>query len=350
MSDLTGKFAGLQGQMSDANTDTQSKLTAIVGALDFLNTQIETLNLNGATNTRYLLQALAGLDPCAECAPGGLIVTPPTTDPFFPGAESCKRAQAFVSFLGAAASILDVVSGLGTGTFVSLVTNAYNEVIESSAMFAGVPSITFTEGAQLVGLLVDYGFTNIGRGDTLRGQFDTLASAIQSATFNTTSAASAKAAYQGVINSSGLPADEKDVLIGMAYDGLFTFFFDPASSPDLDGFSGTACGTVDTICATSTGNEVDPDGTHNVTWFGTDVTGALADPGEGRVFDQGYGDFTFTLVSGTSVLAVSFVPGLGSVVTYPLPALVLADPTRRVYVRDAVTDCVINVCISPAEA
>lgn len=352
MTNLTDKFETLENQLFTQSEAIKLLVDDVEGKLDGIYTLLDTINNNNATNTKYLLDALGGIDPCANCDSGPLIVAPPTTNPFFPGEASCKRAQAFVSFMDSVTSVLDIVSGLGTGTFPSLITKAYTEVIESSSMYGGVPLISYTEGVQLVGVLINYSISNIGRADTLNAQFNTLKSAIQSATFNSTSADSAKAAYASVINGSALPSDEKMVLLGAAYDGLFTFFFDPASDPDLTGFSGTACGAVDTICAISTGNKNDPDGTHNATWAGTDVMAAIVAGSSDQVFDQAFGDFTFECVTCTpgQVLAVSFVPGVGSVVTYPLPALVLADPSRHVYVRDAVADCVISVCISPPEA
>jgi hypothetical protein len=348
MSDLTAKFTALETQLATQNAliagyiDTvEAKLQALADNQDI---QIE----NAAANTRYLLSALNAIDPCANCPPPSVIVTPPTTSPFFPGEDSCKRAQAFVAFMQAASTVVDVVSGLGTGTFPSLVTSAIQEVIDSSPMFDGVPIISFPEAVTLVGQLINYGILNIGRGDTLASQWSVISDDVQAATFNSTSPSDAKGLYASVVSGSALPGDEKNVFLALAYDGLFTFFFDPASSPDLTGFDGSICGVAGVICADSTGNHVNEDGTHNATWYGSAVYGAIHEDGTGIVFDQGYGDFDWTLVSGTSVLVVSFLKTGGGVTTYGLPAHVPQDATRYVYARDAVTDCVVHVCITPS--
>jgi hypothetical protein len=347
MSDLTAKFTALEEQLADQAATMGGYVDTVETKLQAVLDLMDVMNVNNAANTRYLLSALGGLDPCANCPPPSVIVTPPTTSPFFPGEDSCKRAQAFVAFMDAATTVVDVVSGLGTGTFPSLVTSAIQEVIDSSSDFDGVPIISFPEAVNLVGDLINYGILNIGRGDTIAGVWATIRDDVQSSTFGSTSAGAAKAFYNGVVSGSAIADDEKLVLNVLAYDGLFTWFFDPASTPDLTGFDGSICGIAGVICDDSSGNHVNEDGTHNATWFGTLVSGALHDDGTGIVFDQGFGDFDWTLITGTSVLVVSFLKTGGGVTTYGLPAHVPQDDTRYVYARDAVTDCQVHVCITP---
>jgi hypothetical protein len=347
MTNLTDKFTTLEEQLAAAALIIQGYTDTVEPKLQAVLDLMDVMNVNNAANTRYLLSALNAIDPCANCPPPSVIVTPPTDTPFFPGDDSCKRAQAFVAWMSAEVVVLDVVSGLGTGTFPSLLISAINEVISANPAFADVPIISFPEAVSLVGNLINYGILNIGRGDTLSGAFSSIDSAVQDATFGSTSADVAKAQYMAIVDGSSLPGDEKNALKAAAYDGLFTFFFDPSSTPDLTGFDGAACGTPEEICDTSTGNHVNEDGTHNATWYGTAVAGALHEDGTGIVFDQGYGDFDWTLITGTSVLVVSFLKTGGGVTTYGLPAHVPQDATRYVYARDAVTDCVVHVCITP---
>jgi hypothetical protein len=210
--------------------------------LDLLNAQIDTLNLNGAANTRYLLAALAALDPCATCPPSSIVVPPidPTVVP--PDDTTCKKAQAFIAYMSSAMVMLDLVSGLGTGTFFSLLASAYQEVIDGSSAYTGVPLISFSEGMNLIGKLINYSITNIGRGDTLSAQFATLTTGMLPVLFEATSASDAQSLYNAYVAGSGLPADEIAAMQAAGYAGLFDWFFGPDGTPDLTPYSGGVCG------------------------------------------------------------------------------------------------------------
>jgi hypothetical protein len=242
MSDLTAKFGALESQLATQAATMGAYVDEVESKLDLLNAQIDTLNLNGAANTRYLLDALSKIDPCATCPPPSILIPPIDGTVVPPDTTTCKKAQAFLTYMHSAMVMLDLVSGLGTGTFPSLLLSAYQEVIDSSSAYAGVPLISFSEGVTLIGKLINYGIINIGRGDTLQAQFDTISGGLLPLLYASTSATDAKAIYQSYIAGLSLPADELAVMSAAAYDGLFDWFFGPSGTPDLTPYSGDVCG------------------------------------------------------------------------------------------------------------
>jgi hypothetical protein len=242
MSDLTAKFTTLEGQLAAQAEVMQGYVDQVEELLDLVNTALNTLNDNGATNTRYLLDALSKQDPCATCPPPSILIPPIDGTVVPPTTTTCKKAQAFLAYMNSAMVMLDLVSGLGTGTFPSLLLSAYQEVIDSSAAYAGVPLISFSEGVTLIGKLINYGILNIGRGDTLQAQFATVSGGLLPLLYAATSATEAKSIYHAYIDGLGLPSDELAVMNAGAYDGLFDWFFSPAGTPDLTPYSGDVCG------------------------------------------------------------------------------------------------------------
>lgn len=244
MSDLTAKFTTLEGQLSDEHTETQASLDAINSRLDEFSTTLDTLLANNATNTRYLLAAIGQNSPCAACPTPPILIPPPgeTTIPI--NTEACKRAQAFLAFMQDVFTVLDLASSVGIGFNPSLITDAFNQVISS---FGGSDSpnvISFPEAVQLVGDLVNYVALNLTRGATLIASFAPMYFDLRSALYTAGTPGAAKSAYRGVIAGSGIDSDIKAVLSDAAYNDVFSYFFDPASSPDLTGFSGSVCAPV----------------------------------------------------------------------------------------------------------
>jgi hypothetical protein len=242
MTTLTEKFTTLEEQLAAAAVIIQGYTDTVEPKLQAVLDLMDVMNVNNAANTRYLLSALNAIDPCATCPPPSVIVTPPDGTVYFPGAEACKRAQAFIAFMNSAMTVLDVVSGLGTGTFPSLVISAIQEVIDGNALYSGLPVISFPEGVSLVGNLINYGILNIGRGDTLSSQFGSISAGMLPVLYGASSADGAKSLYTSYVSGSGLPSDEIGVMNAAAYDAAFTWFFAPGSTPDLTPYDGGACG------------------------------------------------------------------------------------------------------------
>jgi hypothetical protein len=250
MSDLTAKFAALETQLADqetaANTDrdlTNTKLQAVFDELDLIL-------VNNAANARAILAAIAQNSPCATCPTPPIVIPPIGTTPLPVNAEACQRSQAFVSFMAQVFTVLDLASAVGIAFSPSLVTDAFNQVIAGIGGSDSPNAISFPEAVQLVGDLVSYIATNLLVGHTLSGLFAPIANDIRDALYSAGDADAARGAYQAIIASSGLGTYEAPVLNDAAYSDAFTYFFDPDSTPDLTGFSGSACTLPSGTCFT----------------------------------------------------------------------------------------------------
>jgi hypothetical protein len=242
MSDLTEKFAALEEQLTSQNAAILFAMSGIADTLDLLNTSLDLLNNNGATNTRYLLDALSRNDPCRTCG-SGTIGIPPLNGATSPiDEDKCKRAQAFVHAMTVMMTVLDPVSAFGVGFSPQLITDAWNEVITQLGNTDDIPVISWTEAAQLFGDLVNYGAGNALVGGTLSSYFAELAFDLRDAVYGASSASGAKGAYDTVIDDSSLPSYVKPVLKNAAYAGLVNYYLDSGSTPNLTGYDGTICG------------------------------------------------------------------------------------------------------------
>lgn len=241
MSDLTAKFGGLETQLAEQQTAMLSALGDIADVLGLINTALDTLNNNGATNTKYLLAAIGANNPCSPCPTPPLIIPPLGTAGSGIDEDKCKRVQAFLAFMERAFTVLDVASAVGVGFNPVLITDAYNQVVASMSGGLGPDAISFPEAVQLVGDLISYVATNLLVGDTLVGLFVPLYDDLRDAMYLTSDAAGAQSAYNSVIGASSASSYEKPVLIDAAYAAAYNYFFNPDSDPDLTGFDGTAC-------------------------------------------------------------------------------------------------------------
>ena len=67
MTNLSDKFDTLETQLATQYTALAASLAGIADAQTLILSALDTLNNNGAVNTRYLLAQLAQLDPCRDC-------------------------------------------------------------------------------------------------------------------------------------------------------------------------------------------------------------------------------------------------------------------------------------------
>lgn len=244
MSDLTGKFAALEEQLEAADAAMQVDLNAMRSELEFLNAQIDTLNLNGAANARAILAALAANSPCTTCPPTDLTVPPVdgTLNPI--NEDKCKRSQAFVHALLEFATATDVLSAFSIPFNTQLVLDAVDQVITSLANGDPTPGMSWAEASNFVNEAIFYGLGNFLVGDTLVGFISELAFEIRDATYSAGSPGEAKTAYEAVIDASSVPSYAKGLLKALAWNELYTFYFDPDSDVNLTGYAGDACTEV----------------------------------------------------------------------------------------------------------
>lgn len=242
MTTLTEKFTALEAQLAteaaEADTDrnvTNVKLQAILDQLDLII-------VNNAANARAILAAISQNSPCMPCPTPPIVIPPIGTTPLPVNTEACQRAQAFLNFMTGAFTVLDVASSVGIGFNPALITDAFNQVIATLGGVDQPDAISFPEAVQLVGDLVSYIATNLLVGNTLVGEFTPLYGSLRDALANAGSADAAKVAYDAIVSASSSTGEEKAVMIDAAYGAAYTYFFDPASEPNLTGTDPDACG------------------------------------------------------------------------------------------------------------
>jgi len=241
MSDLTAKFTTLEEQLAAQSAATLEALAAINTAFGLLNDQIDTLNLNGAANTRYLLAALAANNPCNDCEAPSLVVPPTDDTSRTQDEELCKRVQAFLHAMQAVYTVLDTMSAFGIGFSTTILTDAFNEVITSLANGDATPLPSFPEAVQIVGDGISYIADNAFVGHTLSSLFSSLVLDMVTPIFNAGSASGAQEVFNTIIDGTSYTTFEKRLLEHAAYNELYSYYFDPASDPNLTGYDGTAC-------------------------------------------------------------------------------------------------------------
>lgn len=243
MSDLTAKFSTLESQLADQSAATATALLGIQAALDFINTQLDTQTINNAANTRYLLSALGTLNPCTDCDNTSLVVPPTDTEGVELNEDLCKRVQAFIHAMESVYTVLDTMSAFGVGFSTTILQNAFQEVITALENGDETPLPSFPEMVQLVGDGVSYIASNLFVGHTLVGLFAPLVLELVKPMFLAGNAAGAQSVFNNVMDESGYGTFEVPILKHAAYNSLYSYYFDPASAPNLAGYDGTVCYT-----------------------------------------------------------------------------------------------------------
>lgn len=241
MTTLTEKFTALEEQVATQDAAMQVDLNAIREALGLLNDQIDTLNINGAANTRAILLAIGQNSPCSPCPTPPIIipVTDPTEQPI--DTDKCKRVQAFLHAMQEVFTVLDVASSVGIGFNPTVIVDAWNQVITALANGDETPVISFPEAVQLGGSLINYAAYNFLVGGTLSASFATLIPELKDAIYSAASPSAGQSIYNDLIDASELHSTVKAVLKDAAYNALWSYYFDPATDPNLTGYGGTEC-------------------------------------------------------------------------------------------------------------
>lgn len=248
MSDLNDKFVTLEGQLSSQSVDTLAALAGIQSTLDTIQTTMTAINDNQATNARLILNAIGRIDPCTPCPLPSLV--PPQIGTSTPGIsqDACKRVQAF---LHAVETILTYGDYLINGGFFAS-PSAINDMIGQAIIVLENPDTTplpsWSEVIVIAADVANYIVNNIPFANTFVGLFAPLEFDLQSAMFNAGDVAAIQAAYTSTIDSSTIPGYGKPILKQIAYQELFNYYFDPASTPNLVGYDGSVCTGVGSGC------------------------------------------------------------------------------------------------------
>jgi len=241
MTTLTEKFTALEEQLAaqagtmEAYVDTvEAKLLQIANTLD-------TLNNNGATNTRYLLAALGALDPCKTCPQPSLDVPPVSNIPLVPDDEQCKRVQALLHAISSIAAKFDILNNFGIGFNPTMLGTAFDEIITGLGEPSAVPSPSWAEMANMASQALAYATANFDTGISLSTYFAPLVFDLRDAIYNTGSPLEGKSAYDSVISNSSVPYGANGLLQAIGYNALFSYYLDPANEINLAGYDGSSC-------------------------------------------------------------------------------------------------------------
>jgi len=241
MGDLTAKFGTFEGQVSAQHDEVMSALDTLNTNLGGVGEAITTLNNSMQAAIRSIQLTAGANDPCA-CAANPTVRVPPTGTTFLGISEDqCKRIQAFLHTMQEIMTVADFASAFNVGLNFSLIYNSINEVIASIESGSDLPVISYSEGVRVVGDMINYVASNIFRGDTMSGAFASILLGLRDGMSLSTDATSAQSAYNGVVDASDLPDDEKALVKDLAYTALYNFYFDPGTTPDLTGYDGSLC-------------------------------------------------------------------------------------------------------------
>lgn len=242
MSDLTAKFGALETQLATQAATMGAYVDTVEEKLQALFDEMDLMLINNAVNTRALLQAIGANSPCGCDNPPSLVVPPIGTTPIGISSDQCKRIQAFLHTLQEIVTTLDAVSSFSISLDFTLLNNSINEVITSIESGSDLPVISFPEGVQLVGDTITYVADNLLVGGSLSSYFSSILFDLRDGMTFGTSASSMQGLYNGVVNASSLPSYVKPVLRDAAYLALYSYYFDPGTSPALGGYDGSLCG------------------------------------------------------------------------------------------------------------
>lgn len=242
MSDLTAKFTNLQDQLDTQSEALQAMVDTVEPKLQALLDFLDVMNVNNAANTRYLLSAIGQAQPCVDCSDRTVDV-PPLGGTVVPiSSDQCKRIQAFLAAIDTMIAVMDAASVLSINPDFTLIKNSIAARFSSATGYADFPLISFPEGVQLAGSLINYVGNNLLVGDTLAELWSSVNSGAVSALAGASTPEQLKTLYDNFVDATALPGYVKDVLKGIAYSGLVSYFLDPESTPPLGSFDGDICG------------------------------------------------------------------------------------------------------------
>lgn len=248
MSDLNDKFVTLEGLLADQNTAILAALSTLQSTQDTMQTTLTALNDNQATNARLLLNAIGNISACTPC-PLPSLTTPPlgTTTPGISN-DACKRVQAFLHAVETILTYGDYLINGGLFASPSNINDMIAQAIDVLENPDTTPLPSWTEVVVIAADVASWIVNNLVNGDTFVGDFTPLESDLQDAMFNAGNVAAIKAAYMSTIDASSTRGYAKPVFKQIAYDALFTYYFDPSTTPNLTGYSGTVCTGVGSGC------------------------------------------------------------------------------------------------------
>jgi len=248
MTTLTEKFAALEELLVEQNTAILTALTAVNTALGGVNTSLELIIENNAANTRYLLNAIGQIDPCKPCPLPALPIPPIDTTELPLNSSKCKRAQAMVHAIHTLLGYGDLMINGGIFTNPSAVYDAIGQAITALGNLDETPLPSWSETVEIAAAMAGYIGNNVVNGYSFLELFEPMEEELVSVIFAAPDADSARSAYEAYITAHTDPTYAIPIFNGFDYTALWNYYFDAGSTPELSGYSGTACVTEGEGC------------------------------------------------------------------------------------------------------
>lgn len=242
MSDLTEKFTTLETQLAAQSAATQAYIDTVEPKIQSIIDFLDIMAVNNAANTKAIIAALGQTGTCFPC-PSPSITVPPTSGSAVPvDTGHCQRAQAFIATIHNILAAMDTMQSFNVIGTYNVVSGAISEVIDGIASGDTVPLPSFPETVNIVGNYISYAGERLFSGVSLLEQFTPLESGLIEALYAAGSAEAAQAAYNSYVSSADVSLVGGYLIQAVGYNALYSYFFDPETTPDLSGFNGLACG------------------------------------------------------------------------------------------------------------
>lgn len=333
MTTLTEKFNSFEEQVAAQNEALIDALGTMGLTLGNMLDTLTALNNNQATNARYILNALAQIDPCTDCE-GQSPIVPPVTGSAPPiDEDKCKRVHAMLATIGAFADGYTTLQSYNVVATVNVVNSALQSVISGISGTDTVPLPSFPEAVNMVGNYLSSAAAHIFDSGTPAISWALMLPGMKEALYAASTPGDMQSAFNTIVDASSAIAADKLLMKSTAYNALWTYMFDPSSDPDLSAYSGTDCVTfecqdIDSVPSLVNGGgpieiivwpfEYSPSDTNggatsnHLIWATVDLLGFTFTPSEDVTFfrtpaDSGVGlihDTEYTVADSTTFAAI----------------------------------------------
>lgn len=241
LSDVVSALTQSNTNTAGIRSDMASQQALLLTSVDGIFNNTELIIENNSVNARSILSAILANDPCKVCDASPILPPPLDVTPREIDTVHCQRMQALLYALLRFSTKVDIISSFGTGFSLTVIQDAFNEVLDELSNPSGLELPSFVEFTSLVAAIVSYVVSNVFESNSLPTSFDSINNELLEALYATSTADAGLAAYAGTINASPLDESIKFVLIRIGYSSLFNFYFDPANTIDLTDYDGSIC-------------------------------------------------------------------------------------------------------------
>jgi hypothetical protein len=247
MTTLTEKFTALEEQLTSDHNEEQTALDNIYALLGSMSDTLTTIQDNNATNTRLLYDAIVSSNACNTCPSVPISGTPPITDAQGETGNFCKRVQALLHVVSLFCTYADDVGTLSSAFSTGFITSIIDQV-RLDTDDSGIPYPAWLDTLAIAADGVNFVINRTLLGGGAHATFDPIQSTLQADMFAAGSASAAQSAYNDDVDGTSGLAASKPLLKAFLYGDLVNYFLDPSSTPNLTGYSATACGEVEDTC------------------------------------------------------------------------------------------------------